>query len=61
MAIIFAVVKIIGQNQELSNKCMRVITGLDITQTIGMALGVSVISMAVSYLLSLKIMRNKEF
>lgn len=61
MAIIFAVVKIIGQNQALANKCMRVITGLDITQTIGMALGGSVISMAVSYLLSLKIMRNKEF
>lgn len=61
MAIIFAVVKIIGQNQAFANKCMRVITGLGITQTIGMALGVSVISMAVSYLLSLKIMRNKEF
>lgn len=61
MAIIFAVVKIIGQNQELANKCMRVINGLGIAQTSGIVLGISIVSMALSYLLSLKIMRNKEF
>lgn len=61
MAIIFAVVKIIGQNQELANKCMRVINGLGIAQTSEIVLGISIVSMALSYLLSLKIMRNKEF
>lgn len=61
MVIIFAVVKIIGQNQELANKCMRVINGLGIAQTSEIVLGISIVSMALSYLLSLKIMRNKEF
>lgn len=61
MAVIFAVVKMVGQNQELANRCMGIINGLSIGQTLGMAIGISVVGMGLSYLLSLKIMGNKEF
>ena len=61
MAILFAVVKLVGQNQELANRCMGIINGLGIGQTIGMAIGISMVGMGFSYLLSLKIMENKEF
>lgn len=61
MAVIFAVVKMVGQNQELANRCMGIINGLSIGQTLGMAIGISVVGMGLSYLLSLKIMGEKEF
>lgn len=61
MAVIFAVVKMVGQNQELANRCMGIINGLSIGQTLGMAIGISVVGMGLSYLLSLKIMGKKEF
>lgn len=61
MAILFAVVKLVGQNQELANRCMGIINGLGIGQTIGMVIGISMVGMGFSYLLSLKIMENKEF
>lgn len=61
MAVIFAIVKMVGQNQELANRCMGIINGLSIGQTLGMAIGISVVGMGLSYLLSLKIMGNKEF
>lgn len=61
MAVIFAIVKMVGQNQELANRCMGIINGLSIVQTLGMAIGISVVGMGLSYLLSLKIMGNKEF
>lgn len=40
---------------------MGIINGLSIVQTLGMAIGISVVGMGLSYLLSLKIMGNKEF